>query len=85
MALASNPVTAPYAVYSLFSSIGSFVSAISENAQNQAKVEDATNAMENFIVSSSSGTILESVGYGKLRLLAKSPNPVVLNSVYEFL
>lgn len=85
MSISSNPVTAPYAVYSLFSSIGSFISAISENAQQQAKLEDATNAMENFVVSSASGTMLENVGYGKLRLLVKTPNPVVLKSVYEFL
>lgn len=84
-AIASNPATAPYAVYSVFNSVGSFVSAISEYGEQQAKIEDATNATENFIVSASSGTMLESVGYGKLRLLATSPNPVVLNSVYEFL
>lgn len=83
--LSMFPPTAPFAVATAFSTASSLTGAITESAKIDAKISDSENSLENFVVSSSSGTMLENVGYGKLRLIVKTSTPTVLNSIYEFL
>lgn len=83
--LAMFPPTAPLAVGTAFSTASSLTGAITESAKIDAKISDSENSLENFIVSSSSGTLLENVGHGKLRLIVKTATPTVLNAIYEFL
>lgn len=83
--LAMFPPTAPLAVGTAFSTASSLTGAVTETARIDAKISDSENSLENFVVSSSSGTLLENVGYGKLRLIVKTATPTVLNSIYEFL
>lgn len=83
--LAMFPPTAPFAVGTAFSTASALTGAVTETARIDAKISDSENSLENFVVSSSSGTLLENVGYGKLRLIVKTATPTVLNSIYEFL
>lgn len=83
--LAMFPPTAPLAVGTAFSTASSLTGAVTESARIDAKISDSENSLENFVVSSSSGTLLENVGYGKLRLIVKTATPTVLNAIYEFL
>lgn len=83
--LAMFPPTAPFAVGTAFSTASSLTGAVTETARIDAKISDSENSLENFVVSSSSGTLLENVGYGKLRLIVKTATPTVLNAIYEFL
>lgn len=85
LTLAASPVTMPISLYSAFNTTGSAISAVSEVAKVNAKISDSENSLENFVVSSSSGTLLENIGYGKLRLIVKTATPTVLNAIYEFL
>lgn len=83
--LAMFPPTAPFAVATAFSTASSLTGAVTETARLDAKISDSENSLENFVVSSSSGTLLENLGYGKLRLIVKTATPTVLNAIYEFL
>lgn len=83
--LAMFPPTMPFAVGTAFSTASSLTGAVTETARIDAKISDSENSLENFVVSSSSGTLLENIGYGKLRLIVKTATPTVLNSIYEFL